>query len=389
MKLPLITLALFAYACLRLVLPLPLGRGGKCAIGLALLLISQYYTLSRYVLGSLASPELPAPLLMIQGGLFIFLVVLCALLMAQDAFAAVFWLLRKAGAHAALPFSHSARALGLACAALFLASYGMWQAVRVPDVQNVDIRVPGLPAAFDGFTIAHITDLHASALLRWPRVKGITDKLNALQADLILMSGDLADGSTLARRDDVAPLASLRATHGVFSCPGNHEYYSHYQEWMLALDGLGVTMLENAHTVITVNGQSLVIAGTTDIASAGYGLPAPSLAAALAGAPANAPVILLEHRPGNARENAAAGVALQLAGHTHGGHITGMDRIVARFNNGFVSGLYDLAGMPLYVSKGAGLWNGFPVRIGVPSEITRITLRSPVAHGGAANGQTE
>jgi predicted MPP superfamily phosphohydrolase len=69
-------------------------------------------------------------------------------------------------------------------------------------------------------------------------------------------------------------------------------------------------------------------------------------------------------------------VDLQLSGHTHGGQIAGMSHIVKKMNRGFVSGWYKVNDMPLYVSSGAGLWGGFPIRLGVPSEIARIVLRS-------------
>ena len=80
-------------------------------------------------------------------------------------------------------------------------------------------------------------------------------------------------------------------------------------------------------------------------------------------------------QPRQARAAAARGVALQLSGHTHGGMIIGLDRLVARGNAGFVSGRYELGGMTLYVSNGTGLWPGFALRLGIPSEITRIILR--------------
>ncbi|MNV32290.1 putative metallophosphoesterase [compost metagenome] len=128
----------------------------------------------------------------------------------------------------------------------------------------------------------------------------------------------------------------------------------------------------------------MTIAGVTDPVAARYGLPMPDLTAALAGADPQAPVILLDHRPVEARANAAKGVALQLSGHTHGGHILGMDQLVKRANGGFVSGRYEVDGMTLYVSNGAGLWPGFAARIGVPSEITLITLRQDAANRTAA-----
>ncbi len=95
----------------------------------------------------------------------------------------------------------------------------------------------------------------------------------------------------------------------------------------------------------------------------------------LEGAPAGAPVILLDHQPSDARHAAKSGVALQLSGHTHGGLIVGLDRLAAPANAGFVSGRYDVDGMTLYVNNGTALWPGFALRLGRPSELTRITLR--------------
>lgn len=106
------------------------------------------------------------------------------------------------------------------------------------------------------------------------------------------------------------------------------------------------------------------------------GYAAPDLDKALAGAPQGAPVILMAHRPEAARENAARGVALQLSGHTHGGMMPGLDRLVARFNGGFVKGWYDVGGMKLFNSPGTSLWNGFPLRLMDPAEITLLTFRA-------------
>lgn len=111
-------------------------------------------------------------------------------------------------------------------------------------------------------------------------------------------------------------------------------------------------------------------------ASARFGLEQPDIHLALAGAPDDAPVILLDHQPRFARANAAAGVDLQLSGHTHGGMIIGFDRIVARFNEGFVFGLYPVDDMTLYLSNGTGLWMGFALRLGTSPEITELTLRA-------------
>jgi predicted MPP superfamily phosphohydrolase len=341
-----------------------------------MLLASLYHLISRYLLRSLSSPELPVPVLLIQGWLFFALVLLFVMLLLRDVALIVLWLSRRAGLAARLPGSPLRQAGIMIGIALVLSAYGVWQGVRPPEARSVEITLPDLPAALDGFTLAHITDLHASSLLRGPRVRVIVDTVMTMQPDLIVLSGDLTDGTVEKRRQDVAPLADLAAPHGVFSCIGNHEYYSDYSDWMARFAELGFTMLQNSHALIEVTGAFLVIAGTTDQVAERFSLPGPDLDAALAGSPENATRILLEHHPGNAEENATKGIHLQLSGHTHGGHFPGFNRIVARFNNGFVSGVYQLGSMQLYVSHGAGLWSGFPVRLGVPSEVTRIVLRT-------------
>ena len=185
----------------------------------------------------------------------------------------------------------------------------------------------------------------------------------------------------------MAPLAGLEARDGVFVSPGNHEYYFEYGVWWGAYADLGLSLLANEHTVVERGGAPLVVAGLTDLAAPRFGLPGPDIDAALDGAPEGAPVVLLNHQPRQARRMAARGVDLQLSGHTHGGMVRGLDALIARFNEGFVSGLYDVDGMHLYVSNGTALWPGFALRLGVPSELTRITLRSANASAGPEAGE--
>ncbi len=136
-----------------------------------------------------------------------------------------------------------------------------------------------------------------------------------------MVTGDFIDGSVAMRRDDVAPLRDLRAPDGVFAIPGNHEYFFDYPAWMRHLAGLGLTLLPNAHAVLARGEARLVLAGVTDASAPAAGEAGPDLAAALAGAPPGAPVVLLDHQPRAAKRAAARGVALQLSGHTHGGMI--------------------------------------------------------------------
>jgi len=366
---------IFVYALFRLILPWRANGTVKLLAAILLFLVSLQHVLIRYVSGGMASPELPAPLLLVSGWSFASLLFLFLLLLVRDAFLLVRRLFRGARKRADPSFSPGRRQALLAAMAVIPATYGVRQGVGVPDVHHVEARLPGLPEELDGLTLAQVSDLHISPLLREPRVRAVVDKVNALAPDLICFTGDIVDGRPAYRVADVAPLKDLRARLGVFGCTGNHEYYSDYAGWMRAFPALGITMLHNSHTVLNIRGKELVLAGVPDIAAERLSLPGPDIAKALAGAPAGAPRILLDHRPINAVANARAKVDLQLSGHTHGGQILGMNELVAWFNQGFVYGWYQVDAMRMYVSSGAGLWSGFPVRLGVPSEIVRVVLR--------------
>lgn len=263
----------------------------------------------------------------------------------------------------------------LGIGAVGLSGLGVMQAVRVPPVKEIEVVLTDLPPGFDGYRLIQLTDLHLSRLFARRWAEDVVAKTNAQEADLIVITGDLMDGTLEAREQDVEPLSKLRAKDGVLVIPGNHEYYYGYEGWMTRYQELGMTRLCNNHVALSRDGSHLVVAGITDSTSTRFDLPSPDLRGALAGAPPDAPVILLDHKPQGAPKAAKAGVALQLSGHTHGGMVKGLDRLVARFNAGFVSGFYDVDGMQLYVNNGTAMWNGFALRIGVPSELTVITLR--------------
>lgn len=372
--LPLITGAIWLYVVLRYVWTLPVGAGWRVLLAAVLFLVAQYHQIIRRYFGTIASPELPQEALIALNWAFGVVLLLSMILLVRDVAVPFVYLVSRDAGRAMLAGRGPWVMLGPL--AMALSAYGVWQAVRVPDVKRIEIAVPGLPAAFDGYQVAQLTDLHASRLLPRPWMDAVVDKTNALKPELIVITGDIQDGTTQARARDVQPLSRLQAPDGVLAIPGNHEYYSDYVQWMQALRALGLTMLENQHVLIQRNGRQIAIAGVTDRQAIAFGQPQPDLQAAMAGIPAGTAVILLDHRPGTAPDAAASGVALQLSGHTHGGQILGGHFLTQRFNNGFVSGLYQVDGMPMYVSNGTGLWNGLALRVGRPSEITLITLRA-------------
>lgn len=349
----------------------------KVFAGLLLLVLTQQHLINRTLFGSMSSPELPAFLLITEGWLFITLIFLLVISLAVDFFLLTRFIIRRARKTLSPPpHSPGRRQAMMVLAGAIPAAYGVHEAIALPDVKNMEAPLPRLPEELNGIRIAHLTDLHASPLLRSDYIARVVERVNALEPDLILFTGDIVDGLPDKRDIDVAPLKNLRSRYGVFSCVGNHEYYSDHAGWMKIFPDLGIKMLMNNHVVLNINGKELVIAGTTDIAARRYNLPGPDPRRALEGAPEDALRIMLDHRPGNVNENVPHGVDLQLSGHTHGGHILGMTKLVGRFNDGYVYGWYREANTLMYVSSGAGLWCGFPVRLGVPSEIPHITLRT-------------
>ena len=279
-----------------------------------------------------------------------------------------------AGAVLGLPPLAGPSAAAVPLLALAAVAIGAVGARRTAAVREVDVPVDGLPPALHGFTIVQVTDVHVGPTVKRAYVQRIVDAVNRLQPDAVALTGDLVDGRVADLRDDVAPLAGLRARHGSFFVTGNHEYYSGVAEWTDALRGLGLTVLENAHRVLDHGGARLVLAGVRDF-SAGQVVAGhrSDPQAAIAGAPADAAVrVLLAHQPRSAAAAADAGFDLQLSGHTHGGQFWPWNLFV-RFQQPFTAGLHRLQDLWVYTSRGTGYW-GPPKRFGAPSEITLLKL---------------
>jgi predicted MPP superfamily phosphohydrolase len=241
-------------------------------------------------------------------------------------------------------------------------------------IKCVEIPLRNLPQALHGFSIAQISDIHVGPTIKRGYVDAIVDAVNALDADLIAVTGDVVDGSVQDLAPHTEPLARLRARHGAFFVTGNHEYYSGEQAWTAEFKRLGLRVLLNEHVVVPHRGARVVIAGVTDYSSHHFNATQRSdPAAALAGAPSNAATkILLAHQPRSAVAAAAAGFDLQLSGHTHGGQFWPWTLFV-RFQQPFTAGLHRLNNLWVYISRGTGYW-GPPNRFGAPSEITLLRL---------------
>ncbi len=258
-------------------------------------------------------------------------------------------------------------------AALF-SVLGLFNARRRARVVSVDIPIADLPAPLHGFTIAQISDIHIGATIKWEYLGAIVDTVNALEADMIAVTGDLVDGSVKELSHHTEPLSRLSARHGVYFVTGNHEYYSGATTWIAELRRLGLRVLMNEHVVLQHDGAALIVAGVTDY-SAHHHEPThrSDPAAAITGAPIDVAVrLLLAHQPRSAFAAAPAGYQLQLSGHTHGGQFLPWNFFV-RFQQPFTAGLHRLGDLWVYTSRGTGYW-GPPKRLWAPSEITHLRL---------------
>lgn len=349
-----------------------------CGLAPAVLIMAMRYEVANY--------GLIVYLQLISGGLFAALGMGLIVAVVRDGV----WLLLRIGrrARAARGVLQPAWTTMAVAALLVLNAWGLKQGTDLPQVHERVVRLPGLPAALDGLRIAVLADIHATPVNNAAYVQGLVERTNAARPDMVVLPGDMVDGDALTQAGNIAPLAQLQAPLGVWSAPGNHEYYSGYDAWAKVYQQLGLNYLANEARLLDVRGHTVAISGVGDPAygrlsekntdpSVPEGVPPDvQTVAQLAKAGGAQFHILLGHQPKMARSYAPHGIDLQIAGHTHGGHIAGMDRwIVAPANDGFVSGLYEVGPMRLFVSNGAGLWPGFAVRLGVPSSIDILVLK--------------
>jgi predicted MPP superfamily phosphohydrolase len=262
--------------------------------------------------------------------------------------------------------------------ALGLAGMGAATALGAIALARVKVPLRRLPKALSGFRIVQLSDVHIGPTLGRSWLARVVDEVNAADPDVVVITGDLVDGSVADLGADVAPLAKLKARHGVFFVTGNHEYYSGVEEWLAELERLGVRALRNERVSIGDGEHSFDLAGVDDWSARrhGHGHGA-DLARAVAGRDPSRELVLLAHQPKQIDEAERHGVGLQLSGHTHGGQIFPWGLFV-RLDQPYVAGLARQGDTHIYVSRGTGFW-GPPMRVAAPPEISVIELMAAEA----------
>ena len=267
---------------------------------------------------------------------------------------------------------------------------GMWNA-REPRLTRLDVTLNDLPPAWKGRTVVHLSDVHVGTLRDEAWLQAIVDRVNALSPDLILITGDLFDGSAGGLERFVPALSALRAAHGVFFVAGNHEGYLGLAEPLRVLARTPLRVL--AYEVADVEGLQIV---GVPFPEHDHLPPAGTLEALAARVDRSRASILLFHTPTDVgvrydnrgaqqhrtylrpdtsfRFAVAAGIDLQLSGHTHQGQLIPFTWLTRWLFHGFDYGLHRVGDLQVYTSSGTGTW-GPPVRTGSRSEIVVLTLR--------------
>ena len=259
------------------------------------------------------------------------------------------------------PFDESRRAsikfifnLSLLIFAISSVLKGWGNAMNVPKVKNLDIKLKNLS---QNVRLVMISDVHLGKNLHEKFLQGLIERINSLNADIVVIVGDLIDTNP-AEITYIHLLDEIKSKYGVFYALGNHEYYR-------GLDGvLGLLRQTKLKILIneSINLGFLNIAGLAD------------LNAAKARLNKNAPSILLAHQPKSVNLYDTSDFDLVLSGHTHAGQVFPFGALVI-LQQGFLYGLYELASKnKLYVSSGAGFW-GPAMRFLAPSEIVCMDLK--------------
>jgi hypothetical protein len=258
-----------------------------------------------------------------------------------------------------------------------------------PQLVRIDVSLPRLPVALDGFTIAQLSDFHYDPDFSALPLKKAIKTVNDLQPDLIALTGDFVtvpvfsdyfhnakQGAVFAEACALA-VGQLRARYGVLAILGNHDHDSDPDRVIAALGTQAIPVLRNRSVPVEVDGKRLWISGVDDVLTG-----KPDLGATLKAVPGTEPVVLLAHEPDFADEATRYSIDLQLSGHSHGGQIR-FPVIGAPFlpdmARKYPWGLRRVGKLVLYTNIGLGTIR-IPARLNCPPEITWFTLRS--AAGG-------
>lgn len=274
-----------------------------------------------------------------------------------------------------MPMSHSRRNLfkkSLDISSLVMATAlsarAMYEA-RFVKLEKIKVNIKGLKKPYK---IVQLSDIHIGGLIDASFISKIVKRVNALKADLVVITGDLVDIEISRAEDTLVEFTKLESKYGTYFIVGNHEYFHNIDEIIKKVKSLGIRVLENENVYIGDKGDGFNLAGVYDIFGYRVDSHEPDIYKALETKDETSPTVLLAHQP-LFIEQVQSGVDLMLSGHTHGGQLYPF-RFLVKLQQPYISGLHQHNDdLQIYVNKGTGFW-GPPMRLGASSEITEIDL---------------
>lgn len=244
-----------------------------------------------------------------------------------------------------------------------------------PQLERTTLPLPPGHEPLDGLKIGFVTDTHVGPFVDTDDIQRALDLLKPENIQLLLLGGDYASESPRYVPGVAEVLAGFANTvpHGAYAVMGNHDYSITGDYAITALDQVGIPMMRNDVAEVKVGSDSLWIAGIDETL---LGNPEPE--ETIAKCPDGAAILALWHEPQYAERAARAGAFAQLSGHTHGGQIRlpGLGPVGLPIDGKrHVIGLNDAAGMPIYTSRGVGVYRP-PMRFNCPPEVTVVTLKA-------------
>jgi len=253
---------------------------------------------------------------------------------------------------------------------LIVMFYGFFNARYIQTI-NVDVELEKLKTEKNPLSIVQISDVHLGKLITQERLFTIAERVNELNPDIVVITGDLVDDSSADLDDIVEPLKSIKTKFGKYFVSGNHDYFGNYEKVKTKVEESGVRILNNEYVVID---SAITLLGLDYLYGRKSNKDNRTIREMLLGSDTSLPVVMLKHVPDALDKTVEAGIDLQLSGHTHHGQLFPFNFItnqVYEISNGL--GVYK--SLQVYVNRGVGFW-GPPARVGIPAEITKINLKS-------------
>jgi len=244
---------------------------------------------------------------------------------------------------------------------------------RIIKINYQEIEIPKKASKLNELNVVLVADFHLTPVNNRGLCKSIVEKINTLNADIVLMPGDILDDniSMLKRRNIAKCLSEIKSKYGVFVSNGNHEFIIGVEEADKYMNELNLNVLRDSAFLVA---NSFYILGREDRSITSFtSKQRKSLKNILNDVDRNFPVIILDHTPSGLDEVVQGNIELQLSGHTHHGQMFPLNlitKMIYEVSWGYLKKDYT----QFYVTCGVGTW-GPPVRLGSDSEIVSMKIR--------------